>query len=503
MATKPTVTYLEWATDATFTLGSAAGFPTKVSIPAGVIAQGHIPDDSGPSGENLFPMSGEHFNDYVAIMSKYGIWTKAGTSVAVEVPTIVERDATGIVNVAELVAGPATTARTGATIRGGVGGAIGVHAHGDGAFPALRAESHGAVAAILAFGNATSGSGVGIDSTGAVGRQGGIFRGGTDADGLQALGLGSGDGVTAFGGTTGAGVIATGGASAGSGGVFIGGATDGKGITATAGGGGSGAVITAGPTGIGAVIKGGATGGVGVDLEVFGTTSNALNVATGAGAGAAVKAIEVNATSNAEAARLNAVDGYCLNLTTTGVERATMHQDGQATDPVTLLDGDHWMNDATTDKLKARLSAVTNYRMTSRETYVSAFEQDSGNTGGSMTEVNVGASFSFRDLPDVVMDVVLIVTVGFTVTVVGDIDTTNTHTFKVVDETAVADVFSEALSIPHVGSGVRNYFKIEVPYTLPAAGARTFRMKFTTQGAATNGTVAWSRATCRIVAKPG
>jgi hypothetical protein len=505
MPVKPTVTYNEWATDTNFTNGSAAGNPTKVSIPAGIVAEGHIPDDSGPGQSNAFPMSAEHFNDYLAIMSKYGIWVKGGSSAALEEPSVVERDATGIVNVAELVAGPATTARTGATITGGVGNATGLRAHGDGTGTAIQAESHGLVAAIIALGDggtSADGDGAGIDATGAASRQGGIFRGGAGAAGLQGLGEGAGAGATLFGGTTGAGVVSTGGANAGSGGAFIGGATGGKGLTATGGGAGAGATITAGATGKGLEVNGGATAGVGLDVTVFGTTSDGLQVSTAAGADSATQGIDVTALGDAEGLRANAVDGYCLHLNTTGVKRAPLHMDGQATDPTTQLDGDVWLNNAAADKLKAYLSGATKYIQTAKQTLVSAFEQASGNTGGSMTEVNVGSAFSFVDIPDVVMDVVLVVTVGFTVTAVGDIGTSDLHTFKITDTTAAADVFSHALSIPHVGSSIQNYFKIEVPYTLPAAGARTFQMKFTTSGSATNGTVAWTRATCRIIAKP-
>lgn len=91
MATKPVNNLAEWADSSNggnYTGGPYAGQPRKVSIPAGVAAEGFRPGALDPS-------AAEHINDYLNQMSLFIRWVYDGSSAGAPDAHIVETNSTG------------------------------------------------------------------------------------------------------------------------------------------------------------------------------------------------------------------------------------------------------------------------------------------------------------------------------------------------------------------------------------------------------------------------
>ncbi|HRS17408.1 MAG TPA: hypothetical protein P5234_14330 [Thermoanaerobaculaceae bacterium] len=189
---KPIVAPVEWATNLVHLVGDYPGSNTKVSPGAGVVAAGLIPGD-------IFAPTAEELNDVWNLWTRYLIWVSDGTSNPIGDPSIVERDANGVVYAQQFEGYP---------------DAGGIDLYG------VRGRSFGNNAGVLGQSGASSHAGVRGENTGL--GPGGRFDAGGNSDGSWNYGSGSGSGARGFGGTTGPGVRGLGGSGGGPGGRFVG-----------------------------------------------------------------------------------------------------------------------------------------------------------------------------------------------------------------------------------------------------------------------------------------
>lgn len=439
MPTKPASTVEEWASDGVYTQGPYAGMDTKVVIPPSVAAEGAIPgaDD---------PMAAEHFNEYFSRASRLLRWVYLGSSKGEADAHVVETDSDGLLELHQLTILPKTGTLTEALY---VTNPPGSNAN------AIDAGGGDSVYAILAH-----------PSGGLTG--GGIFA---SASGFWTAIVASGsDGEYAFRAV---------GSGAGYGGYFYPGPTGDHAIYC------DGNVI-----GTGIMAYGGSSAGQGVLGEarhqdysgVYGRTqATATSFAAGVfgegrGSGNGVYGY---ASGN----------GWSLAAGGTAGTKAPVWIGSRASDPTDTTDG---QLNVRSDQVGSG-GALMKVRQgewrglwSSRNgfTYLSANGSTSSTTG---TGSPVTASFGTFNAPKIAGKV--------EVHFVGQIGRTGTcsATIDLVDVTAGVIFASQSVQLWQSGAGIyERHCPFRYTYSLPSAGARTWRVDVSRTGGGGTDTVRWT-----------
>lgn len=341
------------------------------------------------------------------------------------------------------------------------------------------AQSNGTGGAF--YGGSVSGVGCLVDATG----DNGLVATGGNSPTTAA--------VKATGKATAPGVIATGGPTAGAAGVVAsGGAGGGEGVRATGTGAAAG-VLAVGGTGAAGVD---ALGEVGVDCLTTSVSGSALRAISHAAAttGSAIYAIGqaagdgvvVLATGSGTGFRANTGSGPAADLTASGAANAarfdaagtkptTVHV-ARASDPTVHEDGGIWYRDNI--GLSTRREGHTRRVCDTAGGMVcaSAWNNVGGTVNDSTLNTILTLSLTGANAPAVVGTVLIRVAVE-----VGRNSGTPNCTLEVWDDTApvnVAGFLNPVALYQAAGVGVfERHLLFEVPWLLPAAGARTFSVR--------------------------
>ncbi len=410
---------------------------TNEAVPTG----GHA-SDGYANGE--IPASNE-WNHMFRINGEVSRWVGDGSAAPDEDAHIVETDATGQANVALAVFGPPTTTPDDATL-------------------VVYGPADQGVA-ILAFGS--DGGGAGINATGGDSQPGGFFTGGSNGgNGVYAQGLDTGHGVVGYGG------------EAGNGGEFH------AGNNGTAGVLGDGNATGNGVDGTGGSASGYGVRGVPGNADSAGVYARSHGSGTTSGAG-----LFADGINNANAIYAQAANGYCLVMLPdlTSPARAAMRMIPQGADPTTLEEGGVWFNSARSD-LRIRVNSQTKTVHASPGGL--AFAQDTGesNTNNNSAAWTTLASVTLTGQyqPQSSGGTVVISACAEFGATGGTLHTT--FDVQIYDNTAAAVVWSRTIDHPASAASVYDRpWSVQVDYTLPSTGNRTFYLQFRRIGAGGTG----------------
>lgn len=436
-----------WATNAVYAGGPFVGQPTKVAVPAGVIADGWQPDQKPPA---------EYQNQWQSDVAAWLQWVLDGSSSGGLTAHIVETNGSGVASIARAVLGGTTLAAPALTATSNTGGAaaivgedttgaLGVQGIGSGASAGVRGENTGTGCAV---------EGVAL---------------GTDNDGVRGTGTGAGDGGLFIGGATGAGIVAQGGASGGIGTL------------------GASGALGAGVNGTG-VNSAGAQGGVrGSALHVSAYGVEGFSAASGDAAAAGTYG---RGFSDAVGVYGQSSDGYGVVAESdqTGPNRSAARLVPQDAAPVTALSGDVYYSDelaATSglahDELRVRSRAGWRSLMMRTDGFIHNFDanagtQVSGPTAGvflNLETVTIAAPNEARRTGDVIIRISG--EAGANGSTAAGIDV------RVRDTTAGTTLFTRSITFHHTASAFERHFYVAFRYTLPLDGNRTWVLEFATQ----------------------
>lgn len=441
MPTKPVTSY-SFATNTLYSVGPFTGDPTKV-VP-GDLANGLVPGDGIPAG---------WLNYLFAIAGDWSGWLLAGTYDPDQDAHLVETDSDGFASFAQVTIG-GTSASLQALIvtqNTGAQSAAGLFSNTGTGF-AIAATAVGSSAAVRGL---NTGTGAGVEGVAL----------GTNNVGVKGTGQGTASGGEFTGGATGPGVTCTGGASGDYGALCT----------------GTGAF--AGVSGIGGSTAAEAVLGTASWNEQFGVrgVSHASGLTTGGGV------IGVG-QGDAPGVRSTATSGYGIiaQSDSTSPTRSAFRIAPQDDDPGTAAMGDmthrsdvdigrvytdsRWQSPWTTESGHAHgLSAPTSGNVSNGDstTYV------------TITSVSVASPYEPRFAGG---ELLISAACRF-----GDADTLNHHYLidvQIFDVTAAAVVYADTIPTgpantdPTANGLALSQFYIEVPYTVPAAGARSFQLRF-------------------------
>lgn len=442
MATKPTVSFT-FATDATVTGGPANGFPLKIVSPAP--AAGFVPGDA---------IVAEYVNYYVNNLGGWSVWLLAGSDAPDLDAHLVETDASGYGSLAQLTLGGTPSALQSLVVTQNTGAqSSSIYADNTGTGSAMVGFALAAVATIK---GTNTGTGPGVEG----------LATGTNNVGVKGTGQGTAAGGQFVGGATGPGATATGGATGDHGLVATGTGTGTYGVDATCGASGAG-----GMRGVG-----GSTSAPGVQGD------------TAAAATTSASGVLGNALGNGTGVFGLAVDGYGVvaRCDTSSPIRAPLRIEPQNADPTTPAMGD-----------LTHRSDIDIPRVYTDSLWQSPWTTARGHAHGlanpRVTVASNGDSMTYVTLVSVAMaspyeprfaggQILFFASARF-----GDASVGNHHyemDVQILDVTAGAPVFETTFwtgpanaDVTVNGEGVSQW-TMSVPYTVPAAGARQFALRF-------------------------
>lgn len=442
MATKPVVSFT-FATNANYTSGPQTGNPTKV-VP-GDLLNGMIPGLGIPAA----------WHNYIwNISGQWSVWLLAGSDAPDLDAHLVETDASGYGSLAQLTLGGTPSALQSLVVTQNTGAqSSSIYADNTGTGSAMVGFALAAVATIK---GTNTGTGPGVEG----------LATGTNNVGVKGTGDGTAAGGQFVGGLTGAGVEATGGATGADGLVATGTGVGTYGVDATCGASGAG-----GMRGVG-----GSTSAPGVQGD------------TAAAATTSASGVLGNALGNGTGVFGLAVDGYGVvaRCDTSSPIRAPLRIEPQNADPTTPAMGD-----------LTHRSDIDIPRVYTDSLWQSPWTTASGHTHGlaapRVTVATNGDNTTYVTLVSVALaspyeprfaggQILFFASARF-----GDADATNHHyeiDVQILDLTAGVAVFETTFwtgpaddeSI--VDGKAISQWTMSVPYTVPAAGARQFALRF-------------------------
>lgn len=426
MATRPAGNPPIWAQTTNYPAGADpwSGMATKVTAPTA-------------SGVGFTPETGivsDYMNDQLNTLSTWVEWLSFGSSAGAEDAHVIEADSTGLSAIAGLVIGGTTAAFAPITVTansGATGSAI-TTTNNAGGF-ALLAASNAALAAVR---GTCQGTGPGVE---------GLVTGGS-GPGVRGTGNGASTGVEGIAGATGEGVTGTC-TGAGNFGVK-----------------GSSSATNADSFGVKGEATQTASGGVhGVNLQAGAATTNSGHSGV---FGESLDSTGVYGIST---------NGYGMwaESDTTAPARAALHIDPQDTDPTAQSDGDIWYHSGE-DHLKGRIDGIAMGIWSTQRGYAYLFGANDAQVDETTTNFTdvFSVSFASKAQPRVA-GAVMTVTVCFEF---GASSTGQSFQWKLIDDTATADVFVDTTEEVHNSGATANdrYLVRKTQYTIPGAGARTF-----------------------------
>lgn len=296
-----------------------------------------------------------------------------------------------------------------------------------------------------------------IMSTGKLDAPGGIFTGGpSGADGVQGVGIGlNAAGVRGQGSRRG--VI----------GSATGGLVDSFGVLGT----GTGLASGGGFTAVNATaLVADSTLGTGKAFEATSTSGVAVDATSTTG-----HAVEASATTGDAISASTSSGGHAGSFTASGA-KATVRLVPRGSDPGTVLEGGLWVR--TAQGIKAHIDKGGGAAV--RHLFDTA--------GGMAFAADYAATESVDDTPEVVLEAVLTggdapVTTG-TVLVRTSMEVerdagTPDLLFELIDQTANVKLVDVTVKLFQSAGSYERFVSYEIPYVLPAAGARTFRVRLT------------------------
>lgn len=449
MATKPIVSFT-FATDTNFSSGPYSGLATKV-VP-GSPAQGYVPATG---------IVCEFVNYQMNVLGDWSVWLLAGTYDPDLDAHLVETDADGFGSLAQLTLGGTAAALQALIVTQNTGAqSSSIFATNTGTGFALAASAVGAVAAVR---GTNTGTGPGLEG----------LASGTNNVGVKGTGQG-----TAAGGQ------------------FTGGAT-GPGLTATAGATGDyGAVCTGVGAFAGLYATGGSTGNEAILGEASMNTQIGVHGKTSAAATTATCGVLGEGLNNADGVRATAESGYALYAQgdSTSPQRASMRVGPQNADPVTGETG-AWTHRSDIDIPRVYTDSLWQSPWTTARGHAHglaaprtlAVTNSSDVTYVALVNVTMASPYEPRFAGG---QVLLLASARF-----GDADS-NFHHYEIdvqiLDVTAVDVVYEDTICTGPANSDATvdgkaiSGWSISVPYTIPAAGAREFSLRF--KVATSNGT---------------
>jgi hypothetical protein len=417
---------------------------TNEAVPTG----GHA-SDGYANGE--IPASNE-WNHMFRINGEVSRWVGDGSAAPDEDAHIVETDATGQANVALAVFGPPTTTPDDATL-------------------VVYGPADQGVA-ILAFGS--DGGGAGINATGGDSQPGGFFTGGSNGgNGVEGQGVDTGHGVVGSGGEVGSGVVG----NCGNNGA--------AGVEGVGQNGAPGVLGTAPTDGNGVEGDGGANGTAGVVGRAGGTGNFGVYGISGASGTTSAGGVYGVGQGDAPGIRSNAADGHGVvaQSDTTSPARSALHIVPQSADPTTLADGNVWMSSTFTD-FRYRINATTRsvWGTPGGQIWGAQTGQTGTNNSAGVYTTLCTVTLSGSGSPLRTGDVMITASAEFGAiggTIHNDID------IRLRDDTASATVWQQTILHPAAvaGSTYDRPWSIQVRYTLPLVGSRTFYLQFARIGA--------------------
>lgn len=455
MPTKP-ANVEEWASDAVYTNGPYAGQDTKVTIPPSVAAEGAIPGDDDP-------MAAEHFNDYFSRMSRLVRWLYLGSSAGEADAHVLESDTDGRLNLHLLTVHPKTAgivealdvlidqagAQSGVAIRNETAFSEALYVTNTGASTANAIDAGGGDNAYAILAHPAGGmSGGGLFASASVGWTAITGQG---ADGEYAIrGLGTN---TGFGGRFTAGANATH-------------ALEADGVT----------------NGTGIFAYGGTASGAGVYGEARDASSPALYGASKSTANTSGVGVLGEGRGDGSGGRFynTTGDGYALAITGTIGTRAPLFIGSRTSDPANTSQG---QVNVRSDEIGAGGYHFKIYSGEWRGLWSTrngfCYLDVDGNTTSTTTSIAMvpASAFSSLNTPKKVGKVA----VKFS----GEIGRTGTCTITIDLVDVTSGVIFATANAPLYQSGAGVYERshtLESTYTLPAAGARTWRVDMTRTG---------------------
>lgn len=441
MPAKPSVSFT-FASDAVFASGPAIGQPVSITPPGP--AQGHVP------GQGVVA---EYVNWHTNILGDWSVWLLAGSPLAGLDAHIVETDATGKTELAMLEIGGTSAGSTALVVNQNTGAsstAASVTNTGPGF--GLIATAMGSSAALRGL---SSGTGPGVEAVAL----------GTNNHGMTGSGAGLGSGALLVGGSIGPGATCTGGASGAPGAL----------CTGTVGG--QGVVAVGGPTAPEALL---ATATL---TSAAGLHGKSATLGTTSGAG-----VWGQGLADAPGVRSSAAQGYGIiaETDTTSPTRAPLRKTPQNADPTTAASGDEthrsdldiprvyadgmWQSPWTTASGHAHGLAAPRT--------VAASNADAA-AYVTLVSVNVASPYEPRFAGGKLL---LLASARF-----GDESSSNHHYFidvQIYDSTAGAEVWADTITTgpanpdATVDGKAISQWAASIPYTIPAAGARTLLLRF-------------------------
>ncbi len=408
-----------------------------------------------PTGEvgGFTPETGivaEYANAEFKVLSTWVEWLSFGSNAAGLDAHVIETDSTGVSAIAGLTAGGTA-----------------------GAFPAITATANaGATGSVISATNNSGGFAILANSNGVLAAIRGVSTG--VQPGIEGRNTGGGGpGVSGTGDGAGSGVVGTGGAT-GDGGTFTGGATSGAGVSGTA----IGAFF--GVAGVSSATSAGAGGVSGTATRNDSTGVSGLALVAGANPLSESASAVLGLGVDASGVYGKSTNGYGVWAESTGVIRASLHVEPQASDPIAPLEGDVWYN-AAEDKLKGRISSFNMGLWSTRRGYTYAIEEQVGsiNTVSTTFQTVITASFTTQTEP--IIGSVLTFSVIFEMgcSVIGG-SGAEEFEWQVLDVTdGVATPIPPRLEVSHVASTFADerYVTAKASYTVAAAGAQSFALE--------------------------
>lgn len=443
MATRPVGNPPIWAQTTSFPAGADpwSGNATKVTAPSAETV-GFTPETG---------IVAEYANDEFNVLSTWVEWLSFGSSAAGEDAHVVETDSAGKASLAGVLVGGTAAA-----------------------FPALFVSANsGASAAAATFSNTLGGFALAASSDGASAAVRGVSTGAEPG----ILGINSGGGGAGLQGTgdgAGAGVIGSGGAT-GEGGTFTGGATSGSGVSGTAIG------SFFGVAGISAASASGAGGVSGTATR--NDSAGVIGFALVAGADPLVEstAAVVGLALDASGVYGKSTNGYGVWAESSGVVRASLHIEPQASDPISPLEGDVWYNSAE-DHLKGRIDGTSMGLWATRRGYLYSYIEQVGqiSSAAQTFQTIITGTFTAQAEPigGAIATFNVIFEMGCSVIALNGAEEFEWQVLDVTD--GAATPIAARLEVSHVASAVNadeRYVTAQAQYTIPSSGARTFELQ--------------------------